>query len=111
MDNFYNSLQFCAFEGDKAGSSALDHRQGLCHTNEYPFKEDVVMLFSFLSNPVTVFKICQTEVFCFIRCKRVISTAFIQIFLWLLFSGLCEGHGWKRRTGEALVVEECSRKK
>lgn len=102
MDFYYNFIQFYALEGDKADSSALDHMQGLYHTNEYPSKEDVLRLFSFVRTPITVPRIWQTEICCFIRCKWVTSTALIEIFLYLLlFSGLYEGHAWKRRTGEA----------
>lgn len=86
----YNFLQFYALERDKAGSSAFAHMLGLHHTNEYPFKEDVVMPFSFLRTPVSVFRICWTEPVCYLRYKRITSTALIQIFpRLLLFSQFC----------------------
>jgi len=90
VDIYYNFLQLYALERNKAGSSALAHVLGLYHTNEYPFKEDVVTLFSFLRTPMSIFRICWTETFCFFRCRWVISTVLIQIFLWLLlFSQFC----------------------
>lgn len=111
MGIYYNFLQFYALERDKAGSSAVAHMRGLYCTNEYPSKEDVVTLFSFLRTPMSVFRICWTETCCFLRCKRVISTVLIQIFLWLLlFSQFCvKDMGGK--TGEALVADGCSMKK
>lgn len=90
MGIYYNFLQFYELERDKAGSSALAHMLGLYCTNEYPLKGDVVMLFSFLRTPMSVFRICWTEPFCYLRYKRVIPTALFQIFLWLLlFSEFC----------------------
>lgn len=90
MDIYYNFLQFYAFQRDKAGSSALAHMLGFHCTNEYPFKGDVVTLFSFLRTPMSVFRICWTEPFCYLRYNRVISTDLIQNFLQLLlFSEFC----------------------
>lgn len=81
MGIYYNFLQFYALERDKAGSSALAHMLDLHCTNDYLFKGDVVILFSFLRTPVSVFRICWTEPFCYLRHKRVMSTVLIQIFL------------------------------
>lgn len=99
---YYNFLQFYAPERDKAGSSALAQMLGFHCTNEYPFKGDVVMLFSFLRTPMSVYRICWIEPFSCLRYKRVISTVLIQIFLQLLlFSGSCmKDTGGKRELEE-----------
>lgn len=87
---YCNFLQFYALERDKAGSSALAHMLGLHCTNEYPIKGDVVMLFSSLRTPVSVFRKYWTEPFHCLRYKRLIATILIQIFLQLLlFSEFC----------------------
>lgn len=62
MGIYYNFFQFYALERDKAGSSALAHMLGLYRTNEYPFKQDVVTLFSFLRTPMSAFRICWTDI-------------------------------------------------
>lgn len=90
MGIYYNFLQFYVLERDNAGLLALVLMLGLYHINKYPFKEDVVTLFSFLRTLMLVFRICWTETCCFLMCRRVISTVFIQIFFWLLlFSWVC----------------------